>query len=412
VTEPPSSRSDPASRRPGRGVVVAGYGAFTLLGWTMLLVPSLIREVQRDFDQSDAGMGLAYLVFSLAYVSGSVGVGVLASRVPRRPLLGAGPLLVSAGMVTIAVAGGWTVFLVGYLAMALGAGLIDAGTNALFIDLFAGRAAMLNRLHMFFAVGALGAPLAVGLSLSAGVPWQDVALLTAAAALLIGTVMATRRLPSGQDHADSLLEARAAASQPSLESTTSPAPPGRRPLPLPLILLAIAIACYVAAELGISSWLVRYLEEAPLQVATLALSLFWAAIGLGRFVSSLIGDRIRGVSLAAGSAVVCGVAILAAIVVPSLPLSVACFTVAGFAAGPVYPSIMAVGGSLYPGRASMVSSVLTSAGIVGSIVYPPLMGVASEAAGIWIGMAGAGLFAFAAGAATFAAARPVRSVSG
>jgi len=144
VTEPPSSRSDPASRRPGRGVVVAGYAAFTLLGWTMLLVPSLIREVQRDFDQSDAGMGLAYLVFSLAYVSGSVGVGVLASRVPRRPLLGAGPLLVSAGMVTIAVAGGWTVFLVGYLAMALGAGLIDAGTNALFIDLFAGRAAMLS----------------------------------------------------------------------------------------------------------------------------------------------------------------------------------------------------------------------------------------------------------------------------
>jgi fucose permease len=416
VTEPPSSRSAAAPRVPGRGVVVTGYAAFTLLGWTMLLVPSLIREVQRDFDQSDAGMGLAYLLFAVAYVSGSVGVGVLAGRMPRRPLLAAGPMLVSAGMVTIAVAGGWTPFLAGYLAMALGAGVIDAGTNALFLDLFAGRAAMINRLHMFFALGALGAPLAVGLSLSSGMPWQGVALLTAGAALLIGAVMATRRLPAGQDRPQPLPDARAAAAptlEPAASAAPAPAPPSpRRRLPLPLILLAIAIACYVAAELGISSWLVRYLEDAPVLVATLALSLFWAAIGLGRLVSSLIGDRLSGVSLAAGSAVVCGLAILAAVVAPTLALSVACFTVAGFAAGPVYPSVMSLGGALYPGRSSMVSSVLTSAGIVGSLVYPPLIGVASEAAGLWVGIAGAGLLAFAAGASTYAAARSTGSVAG
>jgi fucose permease len=67
--------------------------------------------------------------------------------------------------------------------------------------------------------------------------------------------------------------------------------------------------------------------------------------------------------------------------------------------------IMAIGGSLYPGRASMVSSVLASAAIVGSIVYPPLMGVVSETAGLWLSMLGASLFAFAAAGCIWAAAR-------
>ena len=143
----------------------------------------------------------------------------------------------------------------------------------------------------------------------------------------------------------------------------------------------------------------------PLEVATLALSLFWASLALGRLVSSFIVDRMGAVAFATTWSAACGVAILAAINVPSLPLAVLCFAIAGFAAGPVYPMIMAIGGSLYPGRASMVSSVLASAAVVGSIVYPPLMGVVSEAAGMWLSMLGAALFAFAAAGCIWAAAR-------
>jgi hypothetical protein len=40
----------------GRGLEAAGWAAFGLLGWSGLLVPSLIREVELDFGQSDAGM--------------------------------------------------------------------------------------------------------------------------------------------------------------------------------------------------------------------------------------------------------------------------------------------------------------------------------------------------------------------
>jgi MFS family permease len=140
-----------------RGVTLVGYASFLLLGWTALLIPSLIRDVQATFGQSDAGMGLAYLLNSLLYVAGTLLVGVVSARVPRRALLSAGPGLVLAGLLAVGVAPAWPVFLLGFVVIGVGLGIIDAGSNALFIDLFSGRAAMLNRLHMFFAFGARAA---------------------------------------------------------------------------------------------------------------------------------------------------------------------------------------------------------------------------------------------------------------
>ena len=387
MTQPSAAVATTEAPPPGRDVVLTGFAAFLLLGWTVLLVPSLIREVQGTFDQSDAGMGFAYFVNAAVYVTGTVSVGVLAGRLPRRLLLAAGPALITVGLLLIAAAGDWAMFLAGFLVMGMGAGILDAGVNALFMDLYAGRAAMLNRLHLFFALGALTVPLAVGLLVGRGVPWQAVAIASAATAVPLAVLLGTRRLPP--THPKGTVAAGALG-------RGAGGPADRRRVPLPLVVLAIAIGCYVASELGVSSWLVRYLDDAPLEVATLALSLFWASLALGRLVSSLIVDRMGAVVFATTWSAACGVAILAAINVPSVPLAVLCFAIAGFAAGPVYPMIMAIGGSLYPGRASMVSSVLASAAVVGSIVYPPLMGVVSEAAGMWFSMLGAALFAFAA----------------
>lgn len=403
----PTPTSAPAAARDG---ALVGYAAFTLLGWTSLLVPSLIRDVQATFGQSDAGMGFAYLLNSLLYVGGTLVTGMVAARLPRRALLGAGPGLIMVGLVTVSAAPAWPVFLLGFMITGLGLGIIDAGTNALFIDLYAGRAAMLNRLHMFFAVGALLAPLAVGVVVTAGAPWQITTLATAAVAAPIALAFATRRLPATHQHeAGPTGEVTAAVTVAAVAVAGSVPSPALRGMRVPLLLLSIALTCYVASEIGISSWLVRYLEEAPIAVATLALSLFWGAMGLSRLVSSFIADRAGLVAFATTWAFIFGAAILAALVVaPYLPLVIVCFTVAGFAAGPIFPSIMAIGGALYPGRASMVSSVLVSAAITGSVVYPPLMGVVSEAVGLWAGIAGAGLFAMASGALIYTASRVAR----
>jgi fucose permease len=165
---------------------------------------------------------------------------------------------------------------------------------------------------------------------------------------------------------------------------------------------------YVASEIGVSNWLVRYLDEAPVAQATLALSLFWAGIALGRFVSSFIADRMGAVRYAVTWTTAAGLAIIASLLAPTIPIAIACFAIAGFAAGPTYPMIVAIGGQLFPGRSSLVSSVLVSAAMVGSIVYPPLMGVLSEVVGLRVGMLVAGISMLVSAASIIVATRLAR----
>ncbi|MEA2612030.1 MAG: hypothetical protein QOG32_1756, partial [Chloroflexota bacterium] len=46
--------STPSSSRPVTAAIL-GCAALMLVGWTGLLVPALIRSIERDFGQTDAG---------------------------------------------------------------------------------------------------------------------------------------------------------------------------------------------------------------------------------------------------------------------------------------------------------------------------------------------------------------------
>jgi fucose permease len=168
---------------------------------------------------------------------------------------------------------------------------------------------------------------------------------------------------------------------------------------VPLLLLGIAIGTYVASEVGVSNWLVRFLEPAPISTATLALSLFWAGLAAGRLVSSQIADRFDHIRFTTACAWLLAVALTGAIVVPLLPVSIALFALAGFASGPIFPMIVAIGGERYPDRSAGVGGFLTGMGVVGGTIYPPAMGILSVTVGLPIAMFGNVLLAVACGVA-------------
>ena len=99
---------------------------------------------------------------------------------------------------------------------------------------------------------------------------------------------------------------------------------------------------------------------------------------------------------------------MAAIIAPSLPASILLFGLVGFAYGPVFPLIMAVGGDLFPGRSAAVSGFLSGAAVVGSIVYPPLMGFLSVGVGLGVAMAGAAALVLVSSIVLFFVGRPAR----
>ena len=387
------SRS-PTARPPAAAVL--GCLSFVLIGWSGLLIASLIRSVEHDFAQTDAGMGFFFLINAAAYGSGVAGGTLLTQRFGRRPVLAGGIGLAAAGLVVLSSAGVWPVFVLGAVPFGLGCGTIDGAGNGLILDLFpASRGRALNLLHFCFSAGALACPAVVGRLVEAGVPWQAMLLGTAIAAAPLAILFTRAAMPHGR-HA-----------QPE-------ASPERRPrlmLDRTLLALGIAIACYVASEIGVSNWLVRFLAAAPLTVATTSLTLFWAGLTVGRLGAARIGDRFDHTTFASVACLATGVFIALAVIAPSLELSIVLFAAAGVASGPIFPLIVAVGGERFPDRSAAVGGYLATAAVVGGISYPPVMGLLSVTVGLPAAMVGTGALALVA-AAVLRIVRGAPSVKG
>lgn len=381
-------------------------GCLTLLaiGWTGLLIPSLIRSIEATFHQTDAGVGILYLAFSLAFASGSFGGGPLTERLGRRPVLGGGVLVHGMGVAGLGLAPTWALFVAAAATAGAGAGCLDGGANGLVLDVYReGRGRAMNLLHMWFSVGALAAPLVVGALVEGGVPWQAVAVGTGVVVSPLAAAYVLVPMPSGRRPTEG-----ADARDPEDEVAASGDHGLRRLLAGPLLLLGIAIAAYVASEVGVSNWLVRFLEPAPLTTATLALSLYWAGLTVGRLVASAIADRFDHLLFTIACALAMAVLVAVAVVVPVLPVSIAAFAAAGVASGPVAPMIVALGGERHPERSAAVGGSLSGLGIVGSIIYPPVMGFLSVTVGMTVAMLGNVLLAITCALALVAFGRATR----
>jgi fucose permease len=375
-----------------RAVPVAWAG-FALIGWAGLVVPSLVRQLEGTFGVDDAAIGLWYFVNASMYASASLVGGLLTERFGRRTVLTAAAASLAVGLGIAGAAGSWAVFVLAAIPMGVGSGAIDGGMNGLLLAVAgSGRGRALNLLHLFFSIGALTAPFVIGRVVAGGVPWPLVMLATAVAALVVAGALGVVSMPSGREERG---------------ARHSPAPSTSRltRLPRPLLFLSIAIACYVAGEIGVSSWTVRFLHDLPLETATLALSGFWAGLALGRVVAARWSDRFPHDLIAAVSSGLAGLAVIVAVLAPSSGGAIGAIALAGFACGPVFPLIIALGGELYPTRVAAVAGTLTAAAVVGGIVYPPLVGVMSGSIGLGAGLLGGAVLLIATTVAILAATR-------
>jgi fucose permease len=304
--------------------------------------------------------------------------------------------LLAAGLAALAVAPSWEVFLLAAVPAGLGVGALDGGANGLFLDIYrSSRGRALNLLHLCFSLGALSAPLLIGPLIEAGLAWQAILAATGLVVIGLGGILLVVAMPDGRqvrDGSDRAPGQRVPAS-------------GRPRIHWSLGLLCVAIACYIASEVGVTDWLVRFLEPAPLSVATTALALYWAGMAAGRLGSARVADRFDHVRYVTVAAAIMSIALAGAILVPSVPVSIGLFALAGLAAGPVAPMIMAVGGDRYPDRSAAVGGYLTTAAVVGTIGFPTLMGFLSVTVGLTVAMLGTVALGLASAGALMLAGR-------
>lgn len=396
----PPRGSAPSGRALRAGIV--GGVAYGMIGWRSMLVPALIRSIQPAYGQTDAGLGTYFLATALGYAVGSLMGGALVRGLGSRVTLGVTAFAMSLALMIQGLAPSWFVFLPAGVVAGIAASISDVGLNTLYLDLFPrSRGRALNLLHLTWSVAAFIAPVVVALAITLGLPWSwvmfgsGVAWMGVCVALIATVPSDARHLAHGgrEDLVTSGWPVNGAGAR------------RRRGLPLSLIVMGVAIGCYVASEAAVSDWLVRVLEDLPLAVASLALTMFWGGLAIGRAVFAKVGGRVEPLEMASAMVAVASVLLLVALTVPVPVLSLVLFGAVGVAFGPVFPLIFAAAGSRMPGRTATVSTVLTFSAVLGAVIFPPAVGFLSDAIGLRTAMLGTSVLALASAVALLVARR-------
>jgi len=369
----------------------ASLGAFVLIGATDAVFGPLLHPIASGFGVSLAVAGTVISVQFAGALTGVLGELAILRWAAHLPIATFALTVLVAGSLTIALARTWPVLLVGVYLAGAGFGGTDFSLNTLMSRTARrGRAARLNILNAAFGAGAVLGPAVAGWLGAATLTW-GFGIAAAACCALAAGLSGVRPAPRGADPRD---------------AEPLPAPvadhhsrPGRRPglgwQHGVVGAIALAYLLYVGTESGTAGWIPATLvglHYSP-RAATVVTSAFWGAMTVARLLVVPLSRVIPAprIVLAAGALLTVALALTA---IPAA--APAGYIVAGFAAGPIFPTGLDwIGTAFSGGRRATSWALLSSFG--GGVAGPAAVAVVVSVAGLASVPAVLGAFA----AATF-----------
>lgn len=342
------------------GMLVFGM-VFTTLG---AVLPSLIER----FGLAKEGAGALFLLLSFGVLSGSLVFGPIVDRYGYKAMLLAASALIIAGIEAIALAPTLGALRVGILLIGFGGGVINGGVSALVADISAeGRSAGLSLLGIFFGVGAVGVPFALGVLSHLA---STSIILACVGAIVLGPLafIALTDFPRPK------------------QPQGFPVAAGARLLRDPFILLTGVMLFFASGmEITVGGWTATFFNDelgVAADRALVFLSLYWFGMMLARLA---LGTVLRDVmpSRALTSCIALGLAgsalLLSARSVTGAALGVLLLG-AGFSA--TFPVVLSYVSERYPHLSGTAFSVVLVMALTGGMVLPYVTGVLGGAYGL------------------------------
>jgi fucose permease len=369
----------------------ASLGAFIVIGATDAVFGPLLHPIASGFGVSLAAAGTVISVQFAGALTGVLGVLAILRWAPHLPIATFALTVLVAGSLTIALARTWPVLLVGVYLAGAGFGGTDFSLNTLMSRTARrGRAARLNILNAAFGAGAVLGPAVAGWLGAATLTWGFGIAAVACCALAAG-LSRVRPAPRGAGpRGAGPLPAPAADQDAARGLSDRPADPARpsRPVRRPALgwqhgvigAIALAYLLYVGTESGTAGWIPATLvglHYSP-RAATVVTSAFWGAMTVARLLVVPVSRVIPAprIVLAAGALLTVALALTA---IPAA--APAGYIVAGFAAGPIFPTGLDwIGTAFSGGRRATSWALLSSFG--GGVAGPAAVAVAVSVAGL------------------------------
>lgn len=381
--------------RAARAAVAACFFTNAVLYAT--LVPRL-PEVKDRLDLSNSALGAALAALPLGALLAALSAATLIRRFSSARVASAGLVGLAAAIWAAAAAPSWGLFAAALLVAGALDAVVDVAQNAhgLRVQRRYGRS-ILNSFHGIWSIGAVTGGLlgsaAAGLRVPLPAHLGATAVLFALVALAAG-----RRLLPGPDDADREPVAGSAGGR----------PPARRGLLPAMAALGVLAACGAFVEDAGSSWSALYLRtevDAGAATAGLGFVALSAAMTVGRLTGDRVVDRFgqRRVARGGGALVAAGLGL--ALALPSLPLTLTGFALAGLGVATLVPAVYAAADALPGLRPGTGLTVVNWLLRIGFLVSPPLVGLLADAASLRVAL----LTVVAAGLVTLLLGRVLRS---
>ena len=355
--------------------LVALVAVFSL-GISFIIIGAISEELKTALGVTNAEIGNLVLALFLTSVIVQLIVGPLVDKFGYRPVAIVGFLVASLGMFLIGLATSLATAFVACVLLGAGAMCLNTVGNTLVpVVLFDGKdpARASNFGNAFFGLGYVITPLLFSLLAGSALGYRTGVYLLGGVFLVFLVVALSSTYPrvsTGYQFSLALKMLRTRA----------------------VLIAALALFCYISLEISMATWSKPYMTEllggagnpGAVARAGLILSLFGAAMMVGRFLTSMVKNLTQiGVRLIAAMALVAMAAILVMVLTEVPAVAVIAVVLTGLVFAPIFPTIVGVTFAKFePAFYGSIFGIIFAVGLLGGTFVPQIVGSLSVGATI------------------------------
>ncbi|RCX09076.1 fucose permease [Anaerobacterium chartisolvens] len=317
-------------------------------------LPSIRTSLGINYSQSGLILSGQFLGMCLTAIIG----GYLADRLGKKPLLIAGSIFLATGLLGSMASYSFTSLFIWNIIAGVGFGIYEVGINALcsdFCDSNKGNA--MNRLHFFFGVGAILAPILVTASSKSLLGWRACFGICAVLPLIVGIMLFRIKVNENAKEKKSYF--------------------GTAYRNLFIWLAGASIFIYVGIETSVYGWIPALWEKLSpggLIPPTLVTTFFWVSLTIARLFTGKIADYMGFGRYLTASGIAGVAAAFILLISPSDIAVLICIILLGFILAGIFPTVMASATSHFPEQSGMVTAFISVFSALGGVLIPTQIG--------------------------------------
>jgi fucose permease len=350
----------------------------------------IIPEVIKQYSLSMFAAGFLAFCFFLAYGVCSIPTGLAMDRFGAKPLVVLGVILMAVGCLVVALAHTYPLTLAMIFCVGVGVTILQTAGNPLvqYLDRPENYHRNLTLTIGFCGIGAFLGPFMLAFVRGTGRSWQSLYFVFAALCLLLLVLLAISRFPSLSANSGDSFRFEALG-----KLLTNPL----------MLVYALGVFCYVGAEVGTASWIVKFFERVHGMSAevsnvhattflakilptlpAIVVALFWGAQGTGRLVSGAVLNRFGSRKILRIYAFLALASVLIANF-GSKNVTAVAFVACGFFTSVLITLIISGTINSFEDNHGTISGLLCTA-ILGGALIPPAVGWAADSFGMHVAM--------------------------